>query len=137
MARYKASGDEFIIAGDTTSDVIKLEDVDALTDIGGTPISFEVESHDLEFGSRARLKEIAGHVYVFGKDLVDTKILVQRNTGDFKEIGTAQKDVNDIKVQEILRAHYLRFRVSGASSTVRGVFRGIELPKVLMGGYGE
>ena len=136
MGRYKASGDEFIIAGDTTSSVIKLEDKTALTDMGSAAISYEIESQDLEFGSRARTKEIPGHVYAFGTNLVDAKVLVSSDGGDFKEMGTAQKDVNDLQPKGIIKGKYLRFRVSGASSTVRARFAGLELSNVTVQGYG-
>jgi len=136
MARYKSGGDELIVAGDTTSDVIRLEDKTALTDLGGTAISYELESHDQEFGSRARQKEVSGHVFAFGKDLVDAKVLISRDGGDFREIGTAQREINDLKLQDTIRGYFLRFRISGASSTKRGIFRGLELPKITVNGYG-
>lgn len=135
MARYKLSGGDFIVAGSTVSDVMKLEDTTALTDIGSAAISYELETHDLEFGSRARVKEIPSSIFVFGHDLVDAKLLVQSDGGDFRELGTANKDVNEMPVRDTIRGHYLRFRLSGVSTTARARFQGIEIPMISISDY--
>lgn len=133
MARYIDGNDVTTVIGDSTARVLTLDS--GLTD-NGTAIPFELETQDLEFGSRGIIKEIHDRIMVYSENAPEMIIQIQIDGGDWKTIGTAKTIITDLTLSETIRGHFFRLRTIGGSSTVAMMFQGFEFPKVTLQRYG-
>ena len=127
------SATEKIVGGDSLNTVYQVES-SSLTD-NTTLISFEIKTHDLVFGSRGILKQISERAMAYGKDVVNGIIQVKIDEKDWITLGVLNKNIEEFLINQTLEGHYFKFRVVGASSTVRGRFLGLELPRVTLLDY--
>lgn len=128
------SGTEKIVGGDTTARVLQIES-SSLTD-NGTDISFELETQELDFGSRGIFKEITERIMLYGENTNNVTLsvnLVNPESRKTQTIGSATKNIVGFPLS--LRANLFSFSITGVSSTARYIFRGIELPSVSLIDY--
>lgn len=128
------SGAEKIVGGDTTGRVLQIES-SSLTD-NGSNINFELETQDIDFGSRGIVKDITEKVLLYGKNTNNVTLSVRTTNTEGEKIQTIGSTVKDIACFNInVRANLFNFIVTGTSSTARYIFRGLELPNVTIIDY--
>lgn len=99
-------------------------------DDNGTPIYYEVETHELEFGNRSHLKQISDHMQVLTRFGLDSAIMGKVNDEDYRPIvGTLDRRVNIVEVPS-LKGHYFKFKWSGTSSSSSPILDGIVLEDI-------
>lgn len=135
FALFINSGAEQIVGGDTTNRVLQLEST-SLTD-NGTNIGYELQTHDLDFGSRGIKKELCEKVMAYGLNISNCLIQVKVNDGDWLTLGNLEKSISTFLVNQQIKGNYLRFRAVGTSSSARLRFQGLELPKVTLLDYAD
>ena len=135
FSRFLNGNEVQIVGGNTASQVFQLES-SSLTD-NSTPIGFQIESHDIDFGSRGIIKELAERVMAYGINPASVIVQVKPGFGDWKTIGTMSKQIENFEVKETISDNFLRFRVVGTSSTTRFRFQGLEATGVSILDYGE
>lgn len=126
---------EQIVGGDTTNRVLQIES-SSLTD-NGTAISFQIETHDLDFGSRGVIKELSERVCAFGLNPANVLFQVKVEKQDWVTLGSLVKPIQQFLVQQSIVGHYMRFRAIGVSSTARFHLQGLETPKITMKDYSD
>jgi len=122
-----------IVGGDSISKVLTIES-SSLSD-NGTDIKFDLQSQDQIFGSRGIVKEISERIMGYSKNaqgIVQVKI----DDGDWKMIGTIQKEVENMQIKESLKGNKMKFRVVGISKN-RAEIKGLEIPNIMALGYSE
>lgn len=134
FARYYDSEDK-ITAGTSLSKVEWIEDGNVYTD-DGTDIAFEVQTHDMDFGSRGILKQITERAFAYCKNPDNTIIQVQINGGQWMTLGVLNREIEQFLINQRISGHYFRFRAVGISGN-RTRFQGIELPSISLIGYDE
>ena len=137
FALYIDSGAEKIVGGDTTNRVLQIEST-SLTD-NSTAIGFEVQSHQLDFGSRGIAKELSERIMAYGLNptsaLVQVKVYEQGREGDWITLGALNKPICNFLINQKIKGNYMIFRVAGVSSTTRFRFQGLEAPKISLLDY--
>jgi len=137
FASYISGTDVLTLGGDTTARVLRLNngniDIGTGTDV---PISFEVESHDVDFGSRGVVKTISERIMAYGINPVNVAVSVQVDNGDWDDIGSMSTLVNELRNINI-KGHFFRFKITGASRSTPFSFQGLELPHVETHGYAK
>ena len=132
FTRFIDSTDK-VVAGTSLSKVEWIEN-SAVYDDDGTAIGFEIQTHDIDFGSRGLIKQISERAMAYCKKPFGTIIQVQRDGGQWINLGVMNKEVENFLIKEGIQGHYFRFRAIGISSN-RTRFQGIELPNVSIMGY--
>lgn len=128
FARYQSSNEVQILGGDTTARVLQLDNGD---DDNGTPISYELETHDFDGGSEAVEWSVGRYIYAFGDNPNRDSVQMKVDSGDWKEVGTLSDSVNRFqKPSEINTGHTFRMRVAGTRSQGQTTFRGFEIPQL-------
>ena len=132
FSQYVTSSAVEFVGGDTTARVMQMNS--GLTD-NGTNISFEIESHEMEFGSRGIVKQINDRCMAYGINSVSALVQVRIDAGDWITLGTLDSDVKEMPVKQILEGRYFSFRVTGTHSTARFRLQGIEMPSITLLDY--
>jgi len=116
-----SNGDEIVVAGDDDGNVWKVFEG---TQDGSSDISWLLQYHPQEFGSRGRLKDITNLV-VYTKNVRNGILNCRTNEdGNFKPVGNITKDVQHITTG--LRGHSFEFRLNGIG--INSQIIGIDLP---------
>jgi len=119
--------DNDIVGGDDSGDVYQIES-SALND-NSIDIKFDLQSHDMFWGSRGLKKEITERALAYSKD-AQALLQVKIDDGDWKTIGTMVKDVSNFNIKQPLSGFKFKFRIVGIS-TNRARLQGVELPKIV------
>ena len=127
FSRFLNGNETQIVGGDTTARVLQLEST-SLTD-NGTAIGFQLESHDIDFGSRGLVKTIQERIMAYGINPASAIVQVKVEFGDWVTLGTMNQQIENFMIRE-LRGRFFRFRIVGTSNTARFRFQGLELPNV-------
>ena len=133
FARYINGTAVTIAYGDTTARVYTLDS--GLTD-NGTVITYELMTHDLEFGSRGVLKKVYDKLMVYTESAPEAIVQIRVDRGDWITLGTVKETVEQLSINEVLFGHIFQLRVVGASSTVAMRLKGFEFPSVELLSYG-
>jgi len=128
LTSYVSSSAVQIVGGDTTARVLQLNS-SSLTD-NGTNIDYELETHDLDFGSRGIQKEITERIMAYGLNPVDAQVQIKIEDGDWLTLGSMDRRVNDFLIDQTLAGRFFRLRVVGTHATARFRFQGFELSRV-------
>lgn len=134
LAPYVSSSSVVIVGGDTTARVLQLNS--GTTD-NGVAISYEIETHDLDFGSRGILKEINERAMAYGVNPVDALVQVKADGEDWITLGHMGQSIENFIINQTISGHYFRIRVSGIHSTARMRLQGVELPYVTLLDYSD
>lgn len=118
---------EKIVIGSSESKIIQIEST--ANDDLGSDITFELKSHELDFGSRGINKQITERAIGYCLNPFNTILQVQSDNGNWQTLGVLNKDIENFLIQENIEGHYFRFRALGISQN-RTRFQGIELPKI-------
>jgi hypothetical protein len=128
FANYVSVGEEMIVGGDTMARVLQIES--SSLDDNGTNIAFEIESQNTDFGSLGIVKEVSERIMLYGENTVLTNLAVQVDGEKLYNIGSAEKNIENLRMSVALKGHYFNFIVTGTTNTARYVFKGLELPNV-------
>lgn len=126
MTRWNDSGTIKIVGGDSTSRILQLEAGD---DDDGTPISYELETHDIDFGAMSIETILGEDCYGFCENPNGELVQLKMTDGDWEDIGSLDNAISEMKNPPV-RGGYMRFRVTGSRSIGRLVFKGLEFPEV-------
>jgi hypothetical protein len=135
FTKYTDSGTEKIVGGTTDSKIFQIES--SATSDNGTAINFEIDTHEMDFGSRGIIKEIHEKIMMYGQNPENVLLSVKIDDGDWMFLGANEKIVNQFLLNQFLTGHYFKFRVSGVSSNSQYTLKGIELPNVTLLDYAE
>ena len=133
FTRFINSSTVSVVYGDTTARVYTLDL--GLTD-NETPISFELETHDLEFGSGGIKKEITNHLMIYAENAPEAIVQIKVERDDWLTLGTVQEVIEELQINHTLAGHYFRVRVLGTSTTTAMKLQGFEFPQVTYLSYG-
>jgi hypothetical protein len=103
---------------------------------GTTPIHFEVESHEQDFGSRAAKKEVSETCFAYGTAMNGFTVSCMTNKTNWKTLGEAKGEVSEFRIANPVTGNYHRFRMTGTAPDCDCLFSGLELPKVTLISYG-
>lgn len=125
---YLSSSSKVFVGGDKNGQALQLNTGN--TDYHSTlqPVYWSVETHDLEFGTRGKIKEVET-VYVYTKNVINGQMLARSNSDrdkDWKSIGNVKENV--ARVQNKIRGNWFNFKLTGASDSGQVTFQGIEFP---------
>jgi hypothetical protein len=134
LTSYKDGTEVKLVGATDDADCQQIELATAYDD-DGTPIHVEMESHDLDFGSRAIVKEASESVFAYGQNLPGFTVQCRTDKGDWKALGDAKGELERLVIPAI-RGNKLRFRVAGTAPGAVCRFSGLELPKITYIGYG-
>lgn len=96
----------------------------------GTPIYFELQTQEIEFGNRAHFKKISDKITVLNQFGIDTAFQVKENKGDFKDIQVDLNDHVNIGQKVDLGGNYFTFKWFGEASETSPILEGIYVEKV-------
>ncbi len=94
------------------------------------PISYELESQDLEFGNRAHLKGVSDKLVVFAKDGAGGQVEFRVDGGDAKSVPIALERRVNIGKDINLEGHFFNFRWFGVAGDVAPTFEGLYLESI-------
>ncbi len=96
----------------------------------GTPIFYDLQTQELEFGNRAHLKKIADEIGVIGSDGENSSLSVFSDTQDEAPVRMTLNDRVNIGRDINTEGHYFTFRWFGQVSTTSPVLEGIYLENI-------
>ena len=135
FATYRDGTETKLVAATDDADCHQIELSSAFDD-NGTPIRFELESHDMDFGSRAVVKEVSEQCFAYGANMAGFTVQCRANGGDWKALGEAKGDLSRFFVPAV-RGNCHRFRITGTAPSAACRLSGLELPKITLIGYGS
>ncbi len=118
----------FMVAADIDGDV---QAINVGKGDNGTPIYYEVETQDLEFGDRTHLKAISDKIVAFTNFGVDSSLEVKATDGDYMPINiTLGKRVN---IGQVINTEgfYFNFKWFGESNSFSPIWEGLYLENVV------
>jgi hypothetical protein len=126
---YIDSSKKVIVGGDKNGQALKLNSGN--TDYHSTvqPITYTIETQDLDFGSRGRIKEIT-ELLTYTQNIRTGSILYRANSLEdkaWKSIRNITQDVEQIDNFKA-RGNWFNFKVTGASDSGSVKFQGFEFP---------
>jgi hypothetical protein len=96
----------------------------------GTPIYFELETQDLEFGNRLHLKKIADKIVAFTKFGIDSQLQAKTDENGYQPVPMDLFGRVNIGTNINLEGHYFTFKWFGESTDTTPVFEGIYLEDI-------
>lgn len=95
-----------------------------------TPIYYELETQEIEFGSRAHLKQIANMMVIYNKfgGATSLKAICDGNEAEVK--GDLSRDVNYATGIQIPQFHFVSFKWYGETNGTPPIFEGLEFTDV-------
>ena len=127
---YISSSAKVIAAGDKDGQAIQLNTGN--TDYGSTvqPITYSVETQDLDFGSRRRIKELS-NICVYSQNVRTGQLLYRSNSDrdkDWKSIGNITNDVEEINDFKA-KGNWFNFKITGITDSGQVKIQGLEFPE--------
>lgn len=125
---YISSNEKVIVGGDKDGQAIQLNTGN--TDYGSTvqPITWSLETQDLEFGDRGRIKEIDS-ILCFTENIRIGQAMYRANSNrdkDWKGIGNITDDVVDLEFKG--RGNWFNIKMTGVANTGQVKIIGYQFP---------
>lgn len=116
-----------MVAADTNGTVQSIN-VGKADDV--TPIYYELETQDLEFGDRTHLKEITDKIVIFSDFGIDSSLAIKSNDGDYKPIDIELD--NRVNIGQDIRSvgFFFNIKWSGTAKENSPLFEGLYLEKI-------
>jgi hypothetical protein len=124
---YVSSLEKIIIGGDKDGQAIQLNT--GYTDYPSVPITYSMETQDIEFGAQGRYKEISEMV-LFTRNVSTGQVLYRSNSDldkDWKSIGNITNDVENREFKA--KGNWFNFKISGVTNTGTVKIQGIAFPE--------
>ena len=127
---YISSSSKVIVAGDKNGQAIQLNT--GYTDYHSTvqPITYSLETQDIEFGTRGKLKEIIA-MNVFSKNMTLGQLMYRANSSkdeDWKIINNLKQDIEETADFKI-KGNYFNFKITGITDSGQVKIIGFEIPE--------
>jgi len=127
---YISSSEKIIIAGDKDGQAIQLNTGN--TDYGATvqPITYSMETQDIDMGMRGKIKEI-DTMNFFSSNIRTGQVLYRADSDrdvDWKSIRNITSDVENINEFKA-SGHWFNFKITGVTSTGQAKILGFEIPE--------
>ena len=125
---YISSSAKVIVGGDKDGQAIQINTGN--TDYNAIPITWSVETQDLEFGAGGRLKELS-NLIVFTRNCRNGQVMYRVNSDqdiDWKSIRNITNDIEEIQDFKA-KGNWFNFKFTGVTDTGRVKFQGIEFPE--------
>lgn len=129
-------GTEMKLVGATDAAGCEQLELSTAHDDNGTQINLELESHGIDFGSRALIKEISDTAFAYGLNMDGLVVQCRDDGKDWKAMGRAQGNLAKLTLNSV-RGNSLKFRITGVAPSAECRFSGLELPKVTYVSYGK
>lgn len=126
FAWYISSSAKVIIAGDKDGQAIQLNTGN--TDYPSVPITYSLETQDIEFGTRGNLKEISA-LNVFTENITLGQMLYRKNSNrdvDWQSIQPISSPIQEIEHK--LKGNWFNFKITGISDSGQVKILGFEFP---------
>lgn len=124
---YISSSEKIIIGGDKDGQAIQINTGN--TDYPSKPISYSLETQDIEFGAQGRYKEVS-ELVVFTRNVRTGKIFYRANSEqdkDWKSIGNITNDVENREFKA--KGNWFNFKITGTTNTGQIKIQGITFPE--------
>lgn len=126
---YIASSKKVIVAGDKNGQAIQLNTGN--TDYHSTtqPITYSVETQDIEFGTRGKVDEL-DTFHVFSKNITTGNLLARSNSDrdkDWKSMGNITEPIEQVNAK--ISGNWFNLKLTGAVKTGQATFYGFEFPE--------
>lgn len=136
LAKWKDENTIKIVGGTSDALVHYIDDPDT-NDDAGTPIQLEIESQDIDFGSRAVKKQVSDALFAYGENMKHFSVTVKAHDGIWQPIGNVSGSIDYLSLGKPVEGNVMRFRLSGQAPDSTCRFSGLELPKVTLISYGK
>ncbi len=127
---YISSGKKVIVAGDKDGQAIQLNTGN--TDYASTtqPITYSLETQDIEFGTRGKLKEISG-LNVFTENVTLGQMMYRTNSDqDVEWKSLTQNVVSKIQcIENKMKGNWFNFKIMGITNSGQIKILGFEFPE--------
>lgn len=126
-----SNGTQLVVGGDDNGNVIQINT--GYTDYATTPtpITWTVETHQMDWGLRDRIKEIM-RLITFSENISTGVALFRANSSngyDYKNIGKIRTETEELKDFPLkIRGNYFNLKFTGVTSTVQVKFMGFKFP---------
>jgi hypothetical protein len=126
---YLNSGTKVIVAGDKDGQTLQINSGN--TDYPSLPITYSLESQDIEFGTRGKLKEIS-QVNVFTENVTLGQMMYRTNSNrDVEWKSLTQNVVSQIQViEKKMKGNYFNFKITGITDSGQVKLLGFEFPEL-------
>lgn len=119
-----------IVGGDTDGQILQINTGN--TDYASTPvpITWSFESNDIEFGSRANIKQL-DEVFIYTENVSSAQVMCRTNSvlqEDWRGIGSISTVITDIKDLSI-SFNFINIKITGVSSVGRVKLLGFDFPE--------
>lgn len=126
---YISSSKKVIVGGDANGQAIQLNTGN--TDYHSTPqpITWSIETQDLEFGSRGKIKDI-DTVQVFTKNVTNGRLFARTNSDrdkDWQSLGNVTQPVEEIEKK--IAGNWFNYKLTGVANSGQVTFYGFEFPE--------
>lgn len=126
-AQYTSTAGRTMIEADTAGLV---QTMNTGTNDSGTPIYFELITHDQYFGSKSHTKTLSDKIVVFTQNGIDSGMQIKVEDGDFDDvIQVLNKRVNVSRSMNV-SGTFFAFRWWGNTSGTAPVLEGIQIEKI-------
>lgn len=124
---YISSSEKVIVGGDKDGQAIQLNTGN--TDYNGVPITYSLETQDLEFGAQGKYKEISEMV-AFTRNLKTGQLFYRSNSESDKEWKSIGNITNDVENRDFkAKGNWFNFKISGTTDTGRVKIQGFVFPE--------
>lgn len=97
----------------------------------GTPIFYNIETQEIDFGNRASTKRINDKITVYGRNMMGSKLEYKIETGDWVQVPSEFKSTVNTVEDFNIEGRYFKFRWQGETVGARPVFEGIYFNNLL------
>lgn len=129
MTKYVSGNSILLINGDDNGQVLQLNS--GYSDYGGIGISYILQSGEIDFGFRERMKSVMQKIIVHSYNSDSAILQVRKNcTGRWDNVGVVKGLVSEVQVQKPLSANVFEFRIINTITGHPARLRGLDFPKV-------
>lgn len=122
-----ADTNAFVSFADSDGDVQVLN---AGNSDNGTPIFFELETQEIDFGNRLHLYKMNDKMAAFADDGAGTVLQASQNGKEYEPIDINLGERVNISESLQLEGHYFTFKWSGETSSTQPIFEGIYIEQI-------
>ncbi len=117
----------FLTAIDTDGNV---QVINVGTNDNSSPIYYELETQELEFGERSHIKQVQDKIVVLTQNAVSSKVFIKQNEKDYDTLGITLDSTVSVSSAPSYKFNYLTFKWFGNSINLSPVFDGLYFEKV-------
>lgn len=130
FAWYLSSNQKVILGGDSNGQAIQINT--GYSDYASTvkPINWTLETHDLDFGDRSKMKEVTGFV-VYSENISNGQVMYRsdsKNEYDWKSIRNITNPVEEIDSYKA-KGHWFNYKMTGTTDSGRAKILGYAFPE--------